>query len=58
MTRGRYFMVGCGALGCELFKNFAMMGVACTTGKVTVTDDDVLPRPEKQCVRVCVCVSE
>ena len=45
-------MVGCGALGCELFKNFAMMGVACTTGKVTVTDDDVFPHPERenQCV--------
>jgi len=40
----KYFMVGCGALGCELFKNFAMMGVACTTGKVTVTDDDTIEK--------------
>ena len=39
------FMVGCGALGCELFKNFAMMGVACgPNGKVTVTDDDVIEK--------------
>lgn len=38
------FMVGCGALGCELLKNFAMVGVACHDGKgkglITVTDDD------------------
>jgi molybdopterin/thiamine biosynthesis adenylyltransferase len=40
----KYFMVGCGALGCELFKNFAMMGVACTTGKITVTDDDTIEK--------------
>ena len=40
----RTFMVGCGALGCELLKNFAMMGVACHDGNgkglITVTDDD------------------
>jgi molybdopterin/thiamine biosynthesis adenylyltransferase len=37
----RTFMVGCGALGCELLKNFAMMGVACgPNGLVTVTDGD------------------
>eukprot|EP00939_MAST-03C_sp_MAST-3C-sp1_P000354 g354.t1 len=37
----RTFMVGCGALGCELLKNFAMMGIACgSNGLITVTDDD------------------
>jgi ubiquitin-activating enzyme E1 len=41
----KIFMVGCGALGCELFKNFAMMGVACgKDGLVTVTDDDVIEK--------------
>lgn len=41
----KYFMVGCGALGCELFKNFAMMGIACGPGgMVTVTDDDVIEK--------------
>uniref|UniRef100_A0A6T6VVW8 E1 ubiquitin-activating enzyme n=1 Tax=Hemiselmis tepida TaxID=464990 RepID=A0A6T6VVW8_9CRYP len=41
----KYFMVGCGALGCELFKNFAMMGVACgDKGMITVTDDDVIEK--------------
>jgi hypothetical protein len=36
--------VGAGALGCEFFKNFAMMGVATDTGLLTVTDDDVIER--------------
>jgi ubiquitin-activating enzyme E1 len=41
----KIFMVGCGALGCELFKNFAMMGVSCgKDGLVTVTDDDVIEK--------------
>jgi len=36
-----YFMVGCGALGCEFFKNFALNGVCCgTDGLLTVTDAD------------------
>jgi len=35
------FMVGCGALGCELLKNFALMGIACgPDGLITVTDGD------------------
>ena len=34
------FLVGCGALGCEYLKSFAMMGVGCAGGEVTVTDDD------------------
>ena len=41
----KIFMVGCGALGCELFKNFSMMGISCgKDGKVTVTDDDVIEK--------------
>ena len=37
----KLFMVGCGALGCEFFKNFALMGVACgPDGLITVTDND------------------
>ncbi len=35
------FMVGCGALGCELLKNFALNGICCgPKGKLTVTDAD------------------
>ena len=41
----KYFMVGCGALGCELLKNFAMMGVASgPEGRIYVTDDDVIEK--------------
>lgn len=37
----KYFMVGCGALGCEFLKNFAMNGVCCgPAGHLTVTDAD------------------
>lgn len=34
------FLVGAGALGCEYLKLFALMGVACGSGSVIVTDDD------------------
>ena len=34
------FLVGCGALGCEYIKAFALMGLGCEGGEVTVTDDD------------------
>ena len=35
------FMVGCGALGCEFVKNFALNGVCCgPTGKLVITDND------------------
>lgn len=36
----KYFMVGCGALGCEFLKNFALNGVCCGNGKLIVTDPD------------------
>eukprot|EP00929_Paragymnodinium_shiwhaense_P062973 TRINITY_DN31487_c0_g1_i1.p1 TRINITY_DN31487_c0_g1~~TRINITY_DN31487_c0_g1_i1.p1 ORF type:complete len:1224 (+),score=346.63 TRINITY_DN31487_c0_g1_i1:82-3753(+) len=36
----KYFMVGCGALGCEFLKNFALNGVCCGNGLLTVTDAD------------------
>lgn len=34
------FMPGCGALGCEYMKNFALLGMCCKGGKLTVTDND------------------
>eukprot|EP00924_Labyrinthula_sp_SR-Ha-C_P002342 maker-scaffold_16-snap-gene-1.20-mRNA-1 protein AED:0.05 eAED:0.05 QI:124/1/0.66/1/1/1/3/0/1222 len=43
LMRSSTFMVGCGALGCELLKNFALLGLACDPekqGKITVTDND------------------
>uniref|UniRef100_A0A8C3PI45 Ubiquitin-activating enzyme E1 n=1 Tax=Calidris pygmaea TaxID=425635 RepID=A0A8C3PI45_9CHAR len=37
----KYFVVGAGAIGCELLKNFAMMGLAAGPGgDITVTDMD------------------
>lgn len=37
----QYFMVGCGALGCEFMKNFALNGVCCgVSGRLVVTDAD------------------
>jgi len=37
----KMFMVGCGALGCEDMKNFALCGICCgPNGMLTVTDND------------------
>ena len=39
----RIFMVGCGALGCEYVKNFALAGVCCgPEGRLTITDNDTI----------------
>jgi len=36
-----YFLVGAGAIGCEMLKNWALMGVACgENGKIHITDMD------------------
>ena len=36
-------MVGCGAVGCEFFKNFAMLGIGSgENGKIFTTDDDII----------------
>lgn len=40
----KYFVVGAGAIGCELLKNFAMMGVGCSGGQLTVTDMDLIEK--------------
>lgn len=41
----RYFIVGAGAIGCELLKNFAMMGVGCgKDGEIIVTDMDLIEK--------------
>lgn len=41
LTKVNLFMVGAGALGCELIKAFALMGIGCSDdGKVHVTDND------------------
>jgi ubiquitin-activating enzyme E1 len=42
-------MVGAGAIGCELLKNYAMLGVGCAKkvqdkkgGRIVLTDPDVI----------------
>uniref|UniRef100_A0A7S1GCU7 Ubiquitin-activating enzyme E1 C-terminal domain-containing protein n=1 Tax=Bicosoecida sp. CB-2014 TaxID=1486930 RepID=A0A7S1GCU7_9STRA len=43
MANARTFMVGCGALGCELLKNFALLGVGSgPEGHITTTDGDTI----------------
>jgi len=43
LRQGKYFLVGCGALGCEYIKMMAMMGVGCSKeGCLYTTDDDCI----------------
>jgi len=44
MGAQRYFVVGAGAIGCELLKNFALIGLGCDGGNVSVTDMDMIER--------------
>ncbi|KAL1476493.1 hypothetical protein MTO96_018481 [Rhipicephalus appendiculatus] len=44
LLQQRFFVVGAGAIGCELLKNFAMMGVGAFDGCVYVTDSDKVDR--------------
>lgn len=40
----KYFVVGAGAIGCELLKNFSMIGVGAENGCVTITDMDLIEK--------------
>lgn len=40
----KFFVVGAGAIGCELLKNFAMMGVGGGYGELIVTDMDLIEK--------------
>ena len=41
----RYLLVGAGAIGCEMLKNWAMMGLgSAAEGKITVTDPDTIEK--------------
>eukprot|EP01147_Barroeca_monosierra_P003055 gene3055-5834_t len=45
LQKQKWFVVGAGAIGCELLKLFAMLGLgASPDGKVTVTDMDTIER--------------
>lgn len=39
-----YFIIGAGAIGCELLKNFAMMGIGCGNGQLILTDMDLIEK--------------
>ncbi|KAG7458825.1 hypothetical protein MATL_G00224740 [Megalops atlanticus] len=42
----RVFMVGCGAIGCEMLKNFALLGVGLSnsSGEICITDPDLIEK--------------
>lgn len=40
----RYFIVGAGAIGCELIKNFAMIGLGSNGGEIIITDMDLIEK--------------
>lgn len=40
----KYFVVGSGAISCELLKNFAMIGLGTDKGKIIVTDMDTIEK--------------
>ncbi|KAL5288734.1 UBA1 family protein [Megaselia abdita] len=40
----RYFIVGAGAIGCELLKNFGMVGVGAGKGEIIITDMDLIEK--------------
>uniref|UniRef100_A0A8C6MRW1 Ubiquitin-like modifier-activating enzyme 1 n=1 Tax=Mus spicilegus TaxID=10103 RepID=A0A8C6MRW1_MUSSI len=45
LSKQKYFLVGAGAIGCELLKNFAMIGLGCGEGgEVVVTDMDTIEK--------------
>ncbi|EDL38132.1 ubiquitin-like modifier-activating enzyme 1 Y [Mus musculus] len=45
LGKQKYFLVGAGAIGCELLKNFAMIGLGCgEDGEITVTDMDTIEK--------------
>ncbi|KAM9361812.1 ubiquitin-like modifier-activating enzyme 1 [Symphorus nematophorus] len=45
LERQKYFLVGAGAIGCELLKNFALMGLgAGEEGHITITDMDFIEK--------------
>ncbi|XP_056316726.1 ubiquitin-like modifier-activating enzyme 1 [Danio aesculapii] len=45
LKKQKYFLVGAGAIGCELLKNFALIGLgAGEGGNITVTDMDSIER--------------
>jgi ubiquitin-activating enzyme E1-like protein 2 len=45
LANSKLFMIGAGAIGCEMLKNYALLGVSAgEQGKITVTDNDLIEK--------------
>ncbi|KAK7475147.1 hypothetical protein BaRGS_00033639 [Batillaria attramentaria] len=45
LAETRLFMVGCGAIGCEMLKNYALIGLGTgQKGQITITDNDLIEK--------------
>lgn len=45
IQNSKLFMVGCGAIGCEMLKNYALLGVGSgVEGVITITDNDLIEK--------------
>jgi ubiquitin-activating enzyme E1-like protein 2 len=45
LHNSKVFMVGCGAIGCEMLKNYALLGIGCQNdGIITITDNDLIEK--------------
>jgi len=45
LKNSKLFMVGCGAIGCEMLKNYALLAIACDSkGSLTITDNDLIEK--------------
>lgn len=45
LAKLRLFMVGCGAIGCEMLKNYALLGIGRKDkGCITITDNDLIEK--------------
>lgn len=45
LAKLRLFMVGCGAIGCEMLKNYALLGIGQKDrGCITITDNDLIEK--------------
>lgn len=41
----KLFMVGCGAIGCEMLKNYALLGIGTAAeGRIVITDNDLIEK--------------
>eukprot|EP00112_Aurelia_sp_Birch-Aquarium-sp1_P005015 Seg1569.5 transcript_id=Seg1569.5/GoldUCD/mRNA.D3Y31 product="Ubiquitin-like modifier-activating enzyme 6" protein_id=Seg1569.5/GoldUCD/D3Y31 len=45
LANTKLFMVGCGAIGCEMLKNFALLGIGSgSKGEIRITDNDLIEK--------------